>query len=111
MFEIRAGTQGLPKSLVGRKMTKFALSLALLVLCLGGCASMLTLIGEGITERIECHHKCPGGSPEAERKCYEECRAEQAAKEKENKARSEREKDRQHMKSIVGYPFPPEDVK
>ena len=85
-------------------MTKFAISLALLLLCLGGCASILTGIGQGIIEDIECHQRCRGVSPEGERKCLEEWRA-------ERKARAEGEKDRQHMKSIVGFPFPPEDVK
>ncbi|MBI5568846.1 MAG: hypothetical protein HY914_02780 [Desulfomonile tiedjei] len=91
-------------------MTKFALSLALLVLCLGGCASTLTGIAENITERIDCHLKCPGGSPEAERKCYDECRAEQTAEKEERKASEDREKVSDHVKSIVGYPFPPNDL-
>ncbi len=87
--------------MVRNTMTKFvALCPTLLVLCLGGCASMSTSIGDLIVENIECHNKCPGGSPEAERKCYDKCRSERARL-------MEREKERERMKSVVGHTFPP----
>jgi hypothetical protein len=31
-------------------------------------------------DSVECHNKCPGGSPEAEQKCLEKCEKELAVK-------------------------------
>lgn len=58
-------------------------NVALLILILpllSGCASIASSILQSVGDSIECHHKCPGGSPKEEEQCREKCLAELSAK-------------------------------
>jgi hypothetical protein len=47
---------------------------------LTGCASIASSIVDSAADSIECHNKCPGGAPKAEKECREKCMAELNAK-------------------------------
>jgi hypothetical protein len=73
-------------------MTNPLVCTTFLLLLLSGCAC----ITNSISDSIECHHKCPGDSPEAEKKCHDECRRQLAAKrEQDREASKKAEEDRQ----------------
>ncbi|MFH0821934.1 MAG: hypothetical protein V2B18_04235 [Pseudomonadota bacterium] len=77
-------------------MRIFAVILVLVTLMYSGCASIATTVANSIEDSITCHHKCPGGSPEAEKKCYDECvRRLSARREQSCREREEAEKTRQ----------------
>lgn len=50
-----------------------------------GCASIATSIMQSAADSIECHHKCPGGSPKAEEECRKKCKTELSAKREQSR--------------------------
>ncbi len=66
-------------------MRNIAIFLAVLLPFFSGCATIATSLLDSATDSIICHHKCPGGSPEAERKCSDQCKRELAAEREKNR--------------------------
>lgn len=81
---------------LSRHIVNSTILLATLLPLLSGCAS---IVGS-LADSIACHHKCPGGSPEDEKKCLEHCMREREARRDHERSLEEVRQDREWRQKV-----------